>query len=227
MRYNAKYEEFLRRYPKGELADEARSHLEDLYLQKAKNTNTIASYKEFLSLYPKGEPADDARKSMGILRNQIRDLEEAASIVLPLGAKVEVTSVSRFPRKPEFVIAAHLLEGHSADEKSPYVMGDYGTHEKLTRLVRFRCAKILKSISEEKKLPDGSEITIRARHGVRQSYFQSGIVGTDRAMTIYEISIPVKTLSKRDLSSVSEEAIMNLWEVKKNIIPSLHFQVQW
>ncbi len=154
-------------------------------------------------------------------------MEDAARKVLPQGAKVEVTTVSRYPKKPEFVIAAHLLEGHSADETSPYVRGDYGTHEKLTRLVQFRCAKILKSVGTDALPSNDSDIVISGRHGVRQSYIGQPFSGTDVAMTIYEITIPVADIKKNDVSKMDEESIMKLWNVRKNIIPSLSFQTQW
>lgn len=220
------YEKFLKDYPYGKNSDKARLRLEELRFIKAKATNTIWSYEEFYKHTNNSKLALEAFKCLNNLRSQIKDLEKAVTKVLPEGAKVEITTVSQYPRKPEFAIKAHLLEGHSADESNPYVRGDYGTHEKLTRLVRYRCAKILKSISEEMKLPDGDDITISARHGVRQSYY-TGVQGTDVSMTIYEISISIKTMMERELSNMSEESIMKLWEVNKNIIPSLQFQVGW
>jgi hypothetical protein len=75
------------------------------------------------------------------------------------------------------------------------------------------------------KLPDASEITIQARHGVRQSYQGVPFGGTDVAMTLYQISISIDEIKKHDWSFIGEEEIMDLWTVDKNIIPSLHFQV--
>jgi hypothetical protein len=135
--------------------------------------------------------------------------------------------VSRFPQKPQFVIAAHLLEGHSADENSPYVRGDYGTHEKLVRLVRLRCAEILKSIANENILPEGSELVISARHGVREYYNPSQTNGTDVAITIYEISVAMEVLKTHTLATMNEVTIMDLWSVTKNIIPELEFKTEW
>ena len=217
------YEAFLSRYPAGQHSAEARSRLEKLCLQEARKTHTVWAYKRFLKRYPAGECAKHAQAGLDDLNRQILEVELAAKKVLPQEAKVEVTSISRFPQKPEFLISAHLLEGHSADEKSPYVRGNYGTHEKLTRLVRYRCARILKSVADESALPDASEITIRACHGVRQVY-----VGTARrddvAMTIYQVSLPIETARDKNLAKLAEEDVIELWRVEKNIIPSLQFQ---
>jgi len=153
-------------------------------------------------------------------------MEEAARRVLPTGTKVEVKTVRGLPKKPQFLIAAHLLEGHSADETSPYVRGDYGTHEKLTRLVQFRCAKILKSVAADALPSNASDIAISTRHGVRESYVGQPFSGTDVAMTIYEITISVADVKKNEMGKMDEELIMKLWNVRKNIIPSLSFQTQ-
>lgn len=214
----------------GKFIEEAHLKLEELYLQKAKDTNTIEAYEKALDLYSKGKFKegrfkDEVLKALQALKDEIKEVEEAAKKVLPKEAKVEVTSISQYPRKPEFLISAHLLEGHSADETSPYVQGDYGTHEKLTRLVRLRCATILKSVATGAKLPDASAITIKARHGVRQSYIDMPLSGTDVAMTIYQISISIDEIKKHDWSSIKEEEIMELWKVDENVIPSLQIRM--
>lgn len=193
----------------------------------AKSTNTIEAYEVFINRYPDSEFVTEAKKNILILKDQIYALEQATLKVLQEGAEVEVDLVSRYPDKPEFVISAHLLEGHSADERSPYVLGDYDTHEKLTRLVRLRCAKILKSIAETGIIPDGSSIIIKARHGVRQTYYPQVNIGTDVGMTIYEINMPIDMFKNHDLYTMNEEEIMLLWRVKENIIPQLQFQYEW
>ncbi|MGB8952030.1 MAG: outer membrane protein assembly factor BamD [Candidatus Aminicenantales bacterium] len=220
------FTKFLAQYSWGKHAEAARARLEELKFEKARLTHTIEAYEEFLKAYPQGLFVEEAQKRLSLLKEQIRQIELATKKALPAGAKVEVTSVSRFPQKPQFNIAAHLLEGHSADEKSPYVRGDYGTHEKLIRLVQLRCARILKSIATKAQYPEGSEIVICARHGVRQSYF-GAIGGADVAMTIYEIAVPIETLKTKSLASMKLEDIIKLWVVNKNIIPSLQFQYVW
>ena len=168
--------------------------------------------------------------SVQIPHEQLEGIRSAAARVLPPEAKVEVTTESCFLSRPALIISAHLLEGHSSDETSPYVQGDYGTHEKLTRLVSYRCAKILRSVATESQIPDVSKIVIQSRHGVRQyvvtqpySGFPAG-GGTDVAMTIYTVSVPIDSMKGRGWSSMDEERIMQLWTVDMNIIPSLHFQ---
>lgn len=223
----AAYEKFLKLYSTGTLADEARSRLETLYLQKAKDTNTIAAYEDFLKRYTKGPLADNASLYLKNLKNQLKAVEQAARDVLPPEAKVEVTSVSRYPQKSDFVISAHLLEGHSTDDNSPYVRGDYGTHEKLTNLIRYRCAKVLKSIFSGTNFPNAGKIIIKARHGVRQSYFSGGFGGTDIAMTIYEVSISLDRIKEYNWAQIQLEKVMELWSVEQNIIPKLQFHWQF
>ncbi len=209
--------------------------------QVAQSTNTIRSYEDFLERYPDSEFVDDARKNITTIKEQIKQLDKAVRNVLPSGSEINIRSISRYPDKPEFVIWAHLLEGHSADENNPYVRGNYGTHEKLTRLVRYRCAKILKSISEGKIIPDGSSMKIVSMHGVRQIYNpmldrnpnpivvnqRMNAAPVDKAMAIYIITIPIDIMKRSDLSKLSEEKIMSLWDVTTNIIPELQFGSEW
>jgi len=55
------YEDFLKQYPQGEFADEARSRLETIYFEKAEAANTIEAYDDFLKRYSEGDFADKAR----------------------------------------------------------------------------------------------------------------------------------------------------------------------
>ncbi|MGD2270705.1 MAG: hypothetical protein PVI06_09925, partial [Desulfobacterales bacterium] len=98
------YETFLRRHPKGAFADEARL----LWLQRAKDTNTINGYWTFLGSNPKGALADEAHASLQLLKDQIQQVQEAAKSAFwdQKQAKVGVKSVSRYPSKPSFCISA-------------------------------------------------------------------------------------------------------------------------
>lgn len=162
--------------------------------------------------------------SVQLRPEQIEDIKTAAAKVLPPEAKVEVTTKSRFLSKPDLVISAHLLEGHSADDNNPYVRGDYGTHDKLTRLVRHRCARVIKSVVKETQLNSFSKIIVQGCHGVRQYYSSIPIGGTDVAMNIYIVSIPLQMLDKEYMSKIDEDKIMSLWSVEKNIIPELEIR---
>ena len=156
---------------------------------------------------------------------QIRDIKEAAEKVLPPNAKVEVsTTQNNFFSKPDIIISAHLLEGHSADDNNPYVKGDYGTHEKLTRLVRHRCARVIKSVLNETQTSIFNKIIIQGCNGVRQ--YNSGVQygGTDMAMQIYVVSITISNINNVKLLNISEEDIMKMWTVEKNIIPELEIK---
>lgn len=150
-------------------------------------------------------------------------IRSAAAEALPQGVEVAVETQNRFLSKPDIVISAHLLEGHSADEASPYVKGDYGTHEKLTRLVRLRSAKIVKSVMACSKLPNVGSIVVNARHGVRQAYVGRPSSGTDAAMTIYAVRFGLDAAEK-ETAVLTEEQIMQRFHVIRNIIPGLTFQ---
>ena len=206
------YEIFLKRYPKGEFSDEARSRLDELYLEKAKITNTIESYEEFLRRDPNEKLADDTRKSMDFLKDQIRDLEEVARNALPSRATVKVTSESLYPMGPNFVITY-------SDYLSSYVIGDNVTHEGLTRAIRYRCAGILGSISSKKKIPRGSNIIIKV-----ELWISGNLLPQSRMVNIYSITISVETMREREISSMRRESIMDLWSVNRDIIPSLKFK---
>lgn len=165
--------------------------------------------------------------SVQMTPKQVEEIRSAVARVLPREANVEVTQKSHFLAKPSLIVSAHLLEGHSPDETNPYVRGDYSTQEKLTRLVRYRSAKIIKSVVSSAQIPDVSKIVIQARHGVSQFYYGIPFGGNDVAMTIYVVSISIKDLRDRDYSKIDEKEIMLMWKVNRDIIPSLHFQSVW
>lgn len=150
-------------------------------------------------------------------------IRSAVAKVLPRGANISVHTQGRFLSKPDLVISAHLLEGHSADESSPYVRGDYGTHERLTRLVRYRSAKVIKSILAEGTLPDVGGIVVNTRHGVRQSYIGQPSSSSDVAMTLYTVRYPVQSPNIMQSSNSSEKEIMEMFIVMRNVIPTLTF----
>jgi uncharacterized protein YlxP (DUF503 family) len=58
------YEDYLKQYPQGEFADEARSQIETIHFEKAETANTIEAYADFLERYPQGELADRVRSTV-------------------------------------------------------------------------------------------------------------------------------------------------------------------
>lgn len=72
----AAYSEFLRKHRIGPLANQARSRIEELRFQKARETNSVKAYEAFLKAYPKGAFAEEAevRKIMAA-----KDLRSAIS----------------------------------------------------------------------------------------------------------------------------------------------------
>src|SRR3990172_6924085 len=93
------YEDFLQRYPKSEFTNKAHQKLEALYFDKANATGTIDAYEDFLRKNPNSNFAADASMNLEVLKKEIRNLEEATRRVLPKGANVEVTTVSRYPKE--------------------------------------------------------------------------------------------------------------------------------
>jgi hypothetical protein len=162
---------------------------------------------------------------------QIEDLRSAVLQVLPSNAQVEIAEAHDLLTRPSLVISAHLLEGHSPDEESPYVRGDYGTKEKLERLVKFRCARILKSIARPiLRAPAIDEITILARHGVREFVLRNQVPisdGTDTPTTIFSVTFSTTFYKYQDVANMSEEDIMRRWRVNINIIRSLTIDFFW
>jgi hypothetical protein len=217
------YEEFIARYQDSMRYDEINSRLDTMYYDKAKVLNTIEAYESFLQRKPEGKLAEEIKVTLKTLKNQLKNIEEAARVVLPNEAEVTVKSISRYPQQSDFVISAHLLEGRSTNDANPYVQGDYGTHEKLIRLVRLRCATVLKSVFTRTVLPAKGRIIIDACHGVRQSTVGDYSRGTDVPMTIYKISLSLGEAKMQQWSKMKVEAIMDLWSVDENIIPSLQF----
>lgn len=218
----AVFEAFLSLYPKSEFSEEARQKIEALRFDKVKVTGTIASYEIFLKNNPNSNFAAEASRNLEVLKKELRNIEEATRKVLPKGASVEVTTLSRYPKEPEFVIAAHLLEGHSTNEENSSIRGDYGTHEKLTRLVQLRCVKIIKSVAKNAMPSNKSVLVVRSRHGVRERKS-----GRDVATTIYEVSIPTSVLRDIEISSMDIESVIKLWKVQSDIIPTLEFKPEF
>ena len=66
----AAYEDLMKRYPEGPLADKARLKLEELHFEKAQTINTIPAYEDFLKRYPQGPVAAKARLGMEKLYNE-------------------------------------------------------------------------------------------------------------------------------------------------------------
>ena len=159
-----------------------------------------------------------------VSQGQLESLRRAAQNVLPSGADVQVQARGRLFSEPDIVINAHLLEGHSADEVSPYVRGDYGTHEKLMRLVRYRCVRMLRAIAADQDLPQVRSVVIQALHGVRVTRLGVGVGSTtDEATIIYTVRAPFSILLSLRASSLQDDDVMQQWGVETDIIGSLQF----
>src|ERR1700722_15599123 len=63
------YEQFLKKYPSGEVTAEAQARLKELYddrdWQKARDADTPEAYQAYLNQYPDGQSATEARNRVG------------------------------------------------------------------------------------------------------------------------------------------------------------------
>ena len=153
------------------------------------------------------------------------EVQSAAARVVPREARVEVTGEATLFAKPRIVISAHLLEGYSADSNDPYVRGDYATHEKLTRLVKLRCARIYSSVFKGGiDLKEASSVVIRVRHGVRMHYGSYSGPSSDVALTIFQVSLSIDKAKEIDLEAARTSEIESMWRAEANIISQLEFR---
>lgn len=162
--------------------------------------------------------------------DQRESIRAAAAKVVPNAAKIRVSAVKKSSLdNPTVNISGHLLEGERTEDSNPHVRGDYGTHEKLTRVARIRAFRILKSVLSEADITNVSEITVNVRHGVRVSTVN--IIGGVRMPTttsdvtrlIYAVSIDLEQTSARAWIARDEDAFMKAWKITTNVIPSLEF----
>jgi hypothetical protein len=162
-------------------------------------------------------------KRVHMTAEQLNSIRDTVSSSLPSEARVSVTLEHKMG-SARLVIWAHLLEGNYADDNSPYVRGDYGTHEKLRKLVMLRCIKIYKVVARRAYIPaELDAVVVRARHGVRQYYGSYSNPRGDFAMTLYSVILPAKDV--RDiLESTSEESIARRWSVEEDIINRLNIR---
>ena len=186
--------------------------------EEAKAINSIDSYNEFIKEYPKTPFADSALVSMGkIYESSIKDVVQE---VIP-NAKLEVDLKKLYSKKPEFIIFEHLLENRSSEDVDPHVEGDYDTNEKLERLVKDRIAKVLKAVISKALIPSGCIISVEIRHGVRMLDPVTKEKIKDEAMTLFKINVSEEKAKQFDWEHEDTQEIINLWEVKENIIPDL------
>ena len=69
------FEEFLKKYPKGEYSRSARGHLALLYFQKAAKEDTISAYEDYIARFPDSRLRPEAvRKLMKMLEPEINRL---------------------------------------------------------------------------------------------------------------------------------------------------------
>jgi cell division protein FtsN len=79
------YEQFIKKYPKGEFTSQAEARVKELYeerdWQKARDADTQEAYQAFLKQYPEGKWTEEAR-----IRVENFTLAQAPSSVAPAGA---------------------------------------------------------------------------------------------------------------------------------------------
>jgi hypothetical protein len=162
---------------------------------------------------------------------QSASIRAAAAKVVPHEAKIDVSAVKkRSLDHPTIIISGHLLEGKSTEDSNPYVQGDYGTHEKLTRLARHRAFRIMRSVLQEAQVGNVSELVVSVRHGVRVSTvtvyqgIQMPATASDLTKMISSVRISLADTPPHGWLSISQGQFMHRWTVEANIIPSLEFR---
>ncbi|MCK5581650.1 MAG: hypothetical protein KAJ18_10320 [Candidatus Omnitrophica bacterium] len=163
-------------------------------------------------------------------------VDAAIRQVLPAGVKASTALNISEDLKINLVVRGHLLEGKSPDSEDPYVRGNYGSHDALTRLSQYRTARIIKALVFDKEIDDIYKdifgISVYVRHGVRTKIVHvmhgRSIPGgsSNSARTIYSIYVPVQKVVSQG-EQVVEEEIVGLWDVFYNDIPNLHFSTSY
>lgn len=146
-------------------------------------------------------------------------IRQSAARALPVGTSVQVNDCAGSRGKLDVTVTAHLLEGHSAEEKNPYVRGNYNTHEKLERLVRFRSAQVIKSILADGISERIGALIVETRHGVR-TRFMGASARQDLATTLYSVRFPV-TVETLAMGNAPNSEVASRFELLTNIIPQI------
>lgn len=162
--------------------------------------------------------------SSRISQEQLEGVRQAAQKVLPDGAQVGIFTERHVFSKPDVVILAHLLVPESADEGHGYVKPYVVTHDELERLVRLRCANILRSLVRESKVPNVSSFIIQARDGGRvMPALTDGFV-SDGATTFYVVEMSARQMRDPKWLQLSDEQLMERWRVTQDIVPPFQFR---
>lgn len=156
---------------------------------------------------------------------QSDSIRGAAASALNQNAKVEVVTERGPDREAFLVISARLLDGFSADETDPAVKAQYRDLAGLTQAVQLRSAQILRAVdATSAELPEVDRVMVETRHGVRLVRPGQVYGNSDVSKVLYAVSIAKSDLLGKDLAAMSDEEIVTLWRVEKNILPRLQMQ---
>jgi len=147
------------------------------------------------------------------------ETQELLAEMLPKEANTEVTTSSN-----NLIISVHLLKAYSPGDDNPYVKGNYGTRESMRHLIENRSADIYRKVFTSLDIPQNVNVCINACHGVRVTYFGDYSGTSDHAMTLYQTKISGSKAAKLDWNFISNEKIVSLWKVERDIIPTLQFE---
>jgi hypothetical protein len=150
---------------------------------------------------------------------QVKEDTVAALADLPPEARVGVASSFN-----KMTVSVHLLDAYPADDKDPYVKGQYFTKDRLRNLIEDRSADIYRRIFTRAHVPDNVTVCVRCRHGVRVTYVGAFSGTSDQATTLYETEISGKKAAGSDWQSLDVERIRALWRVTYDLIPDIQLQ---
>jgi hypothetical protein len=161
---------------------------------------------------------------------QQESIHAAAIKAVPETIGIDVSAIKKVKLNyPTVIISGHLLENEMTENSSPYVRGEYGTREKLTRVAMIRAYRILKSVLSEANTASVSELEVHVYHGVRVSTVRviNGIkmspAISDVTTLIYGVSINIELIPSEEWIAMDPDIFMNTWIITKNIIPTLEF----
>ena len=126
----ASYEEFIKRYPNSEFAEEARTKLETLYLRKARATDGADGHALFLARFPDSRHAADVRNRLKQIRCSDSTLMRTFPAWLKQGAETDPQQGARWTLGKTYVGAGESAIGAGykviADDPASPITVEYG-----------------------------------------------------------------------------------------------------
>jgi len=147
-------------------------------------------------------PTNKDITSFNLNSQDIDKIKYFANNVLPVGITTEITTTNGY-----IIISSNLLDDFRVDKSDAY-----NIRLKLLELAKTRSATLIRSIITGFKLPPSRGIIVQTTYNVLNRY-----------MVVYSVTCDMKKLNKFNLQNISNNNIMSLWQVGKNVILSISF----